>query len=305
MGAGSSHHLTPHLEATGYVSASVDQILESTRAVKAPSAPMCQLLEVLHNPNHTSPDLAGLVKLDPELAASTLRIANSAALRTRAGSVASIDRAIVLMGESALVQLITARMMDSMRVEAVAGYETDGRRLWEASVCTAFAGDDCAGRSGVAPPSIAYTAGLLLDIGKIGLGPYLATRLDEVVEEARAAADGGRTFDEAEHAVLGIDHGAVGAYMAQTWGFPAALCAAIRHHHRPADATEHQALVYVSHLADRIAIMAGPGNAVDAFLYRLDEAWTTYVPLETADLESMAAEAHEATATMIKACART
>ncbi len=258
---------------------------------------MCRLLEVLHDPQHGPGDIVKLVKLDVSLAASTLRLANSAAYVSRGGPVASIDRAIVLMGEAAIVRLVTARMMDCLRIESLPGYQTDGAVLFERSIRTAFAGEACAVRTAITTPPIGYTAGLLLDIGKIGLGPYLAIKLEEVLEEV---GDAEKPFDEAERAVLGIDHAVVGAHMAQTWGIPAPICAAIRYHHRPTLADDHKPLVYMEHVADMIA---GPTDAVDAYYYRPAADWPDHVPLQEQELELVAIDVAAATQQLVDAMA--
>ena len=79
-------------------------------------------------------------------------------------------------------------------------------------------------------PSIAETAALLHDIGKLIVSRYLKADVKELVSHARTR---GITFVEAEREVLGVDHAEVGAAMAEHWRFPPLITDAIRRHHSP------------------------------------------------------------------------
>ena len=105
----------------------------------------------------------------------------------------------------------------------------------------------------------AYTAGLLHDIGKLVLDEHIESRVGAIAEMAR---DESISFAEAERRLMGMDHGEVGAILAEKWGLPDFLADAIRsHHHAPSgrDSEETAGLVAVCMLANRLARTLGTG----------------------------------------------
>ena len=60
-------------------------------------------------------------------------------------------------------------------------------------------------------------------------------------------------MSDVESAVLGLDHGEIGAHLAQRWGLPEALRDAIGYHHDPQSAPTHKQLAALIGLADVLA----------------------------------------------------
>jgi hypothetical protein len=76
----------------------------------------------------------------------------------------------------------------------------------------------------------AYTAGLLHNIGALGLFVAHPKIYTEVVEEA----DGATLLDR-ERAAFGLDHCEAGEWLTAKWGLPAELRLAASGHHAPPD----------------------------------------------------------------------
>jgi putative nucleotidyltransferase with HDIG domain len=119
--------------------------------------------------------------------------------------------------------------------------------LYHHAIGTAIIAEKIADYTGSAKPGLAYTAGLLHDIGKVVL--------DQAIDSAyplfyRRLMEGEHNFSEAENEILGVDHTQVGENLARRWSFPESLCDVIRHHHRPEKATRHRELAHVVYLAD-------------------------------------------------------
>jgi len=116
---------------------------------------------------------------------------------------------------------------------------------------------------------LAYTAGLLHDIGKIVLSDFF-----ENEEFAAKVEDGAMDNDDflgSEERLFGINHAQVGARIAESWNLPQPLQVAILHHHQPSAAPdEFQELCLAVHLGDVFSMLAGVGAGMDSSRYTLD-----------------------------------
>lgn len=74
----------------------------------------------------------------------------------------------------------------------------------------------------------------------------------------RLSAERGRPLHEMEVQVVGVDHGVVGALLAQRWTFPVELVESIRDHHNP---RAQSALLDCLRTADQIVRLRGIGDS--------------------------------------------
>lgn len=165
-----------------------------------------------------------LFKADPTLAAELLLSANSAEFGLRA-RVGTIQHAVAILGLERVRSLVVTIAMHL--------YMRQGPRhshmqaVWAHCLATAVIAEEIA-RVSRLPQALLYTAGLMHDVGRLGL---LMTSTDKYsrlfsvpfldVEEANAVEIG----------VLGLDHCEAGVVLAQTWGLPEVLQKCIRCHH--------------------------------------------------------------------------
>ena len=130
---------------------------------------------------------------------------------------------------------------------------------------------------------MAFTSGLLHDIGKAILSDFLKEGMNSIL---MALGEGRiKDFISAEQEQLGINHCAVGFELAQYWGLPEPLPSVIRYHHDPAAAEPGvRTLVYTIHLADMVAMMGGTGTGADTMRYGLDPQYPQYIALSSQKL---------------------
>src|SRR5262249_54904899 len=129
------------------------------------------------------------------------------------------------------------------------GYGLGPGDLWEHSVATGVGARALAERSGF-HENVAFTAGLLHDIGKLVLSGSFVGAYAQILKET---SENGRSLLETERLLLGLDHAEAGGRILQEWNFPETLIGAVWHHHVPTENGRHQKLASCVHIADLIA----------------------------------------------------
>jgi putative nucleotidyltransferase with HDIG domain len=196
--------------------------------------------------------LVELVRCENSLAAKCLQMANSA-MFARSTPVSSIRGAVIALGVQRLrTILLSACMVDMFRSRAG---ELDATILWEHSFACALVSQQFARKIHYHDPEKAYLSGLLHDIGLILELVIYPKELQKVFELSRTKS---LPIQEAEQAVLGFDHGAIGAIVAEEWHLPAQVAEVIRFHHSK-EFAEDQDLAAMVHLCDTLCQLGGLG----------------------------------------------
>lgn len=250
------------------------------------SASASQLLQLTAKPDHELMDVIRLVKTDANLTARVLKVVNSAAFAL-ISSVSSIDRAISYLGERIVVSIAIGDCAGKLFEKELAGYEAAGGDLWKHDLRTAIAAREVVVQSSAEISSdLAFTAGLLHDIGKALISDYLQDSAPEAI--GLITSQDSKDYLEAEEQIVGFDHTQAGYELAKAWQLPEELTEVIRYHHNPAEAAEaHRELVYAVHLGDNIAMMGGFGTGSDSMQYRLDANYSDYFNLSPKTLANI------------------
>jgi len=136
------------------------------------------------------------------------------------------------------------------------------------ALCSAIATEVLAEITERVDPQVAYTAGLVHELGKLALAHSCGTffPLVRACQQQRH-----NTWEQAEKDVLGYEHAEVGARLLRAWRFPELMVAAAEFQHNPTKAPA-AALPLLAHLhAGRyIAASMGPGISEDGFLFQLN-----------------------------------
>jgi HD-like signal output (HDOD) protein len=221
---------------------------------------------VLVSNDSSADEIAEIIKLDPSLASSTLRLANSAFFSGIA--VETISDAVIRLGQRELYRLAALALVS--RWEASSGQGEPGDFCRHA-LCTALAAEVLAETSERVDPQTAYTAGLVCDLGKLAVAHACANFFPAI--RSRCATHGG-TWSQAEQDVLGYTHTEVSARLLTAWSFPPVLTRAAEFCERPMEGPP-DALPLLAHLhaAKYIATSFGPGVAEEGFLFELNTAF--------------------------------
>ena len=225
---------------------------ETAKAKKPPALPKIpafppiaiRLLQVLANENVGISEILEPLRADPAFSAEILRRANSA-LFGFSSQINSLQHALVVLG---LRRVRTLTMTVATGIYLKKALEIEGlRTCWRHTLACALLTEDLA-RASLMHLDVAYTAGLLHDVGRLGLLVAHPAQYSDFLRTAGEKAASPEPFDllDYEKQVFGIDHCEAGNWLAGQWMLPQEFAVVTgRHHDRPSgQETDLLALVY-------------------------------------------------------------
>jgi len=220
-------------------------------ALPPPSPVLHALVAKVSDPRHTTADVVDIIRVDAGLTAVLLQLGNSPFFARSGSRVATVDDAVLRVGETEVIRQIAARLTRWIMTSEGNGDGLARELLWRRSLMAAIAADELAERNGV-NRAIAFTVGLLLDIGTLAIGSMVGARAMEG-NVPESDEDGETRQRMAEGVLLGHSHAEIGAVLTEQWRLPSMISTAIRFHHSPQSAPVPSAIVDICHVADAIA----------------------------------------------------
>jgi len=241
-----------------------------------------QALQRINDPRASAQDVVEIIQYDQGITSQVLKVCNSAYFNLRR-QVHSLKEALVLLGFNTLMQILLNKSFHGVLSRPCQGYDLDTGALWRHSVSCAILTEIIAQRLQRDPDSRLFTAGLLHDMGKVVLSAYVRETFEAIKTLVR---EQGYSFVAAEREILGIDHAELGGLIAEKWGFPPVIIAAVRYHHTPWLCREDSAgLVGLTHLANCMALLTGIGGGSDGLFYAGDPEIMQQYRLREKDVE--------------------
>lgn len=234
-----------------------------------------QLMEAAQDPDVDMNTVAEWISKDPGMTASILKLCNSS-FYGFPKKVSSLNQAVSIFGLNKITQLAIAALSSRYLVGKTGGYDLETGELWKHSIVAASAAEKIAVKCGYGDVGLAFTAGLLQDVGKIIIHEYVGEKLQEITDLAEKDKRG---FLAAEKQMLGFSHADAGALLMERWNFPAALVDSVRHHHESSKAEVDITLARISQLADATTMIMGLGLGADGLCYNLPEEILTALGL--------------------------
>lgn len=224
----------------------LDTALDGCVAAKALELPVFpkavrEVVAIVDREDVDARQLADVIRRDPTLAAHLLRIANSPLFASRA-PIVSLQQALARLG-TAQIRQIAVLVACETRAFVLRGRENVGKELLRHAVASAIFAQEIA-RLRRHNVEEAFLAGLLHDVG----APAVHQRIADLENER------GKRYPDADVA-RAVDrlHGAIGREIAERWGLPPRLCAAIGDHHGVVtEGSGHEALRATVQLADAL-----------------------------------------------------
>ena len=228
-----------------------------------------ELLSRLKDPDSSAQDVSALLSQDPTLTAQMLRMVNSAYYGL-SQEVSSLGQATTLLGYRQVRSVVlsaAAKGVFSLKCKSPC-FSQEGFTLH--GIAAAAVARHLARISRAVDPEIAFSLGLLHDIGKLVIDQLAPHHYTAIVETAKADES---TFVDAEEK-LGIPgHCEVGAVLARKWRMPPLLAEGIRHHHCADLAAGHR-LTPIMLITDHICKIKHAGAPDDFTEARLNsDAW--------------------------------
>lgn len=241
----------------------------------------------MNSPSLDYEKLEEAVRYDPGLTANILRLANSALFGVKR-PVDSLHMAFVVLGEKKLFELVMAHISLRMFDVELQGYQHERQDFMRHSVWVGIAAEQFAQTLGIKTEETLFTAGLLHDIGKLVLDPFLLQEPEEM--QASDVESTSESFDKREERVLGINHNEAGAILLEHWNLPSEIYAAVRFHHAPDCATAHKQLIEIVHVSDMLAYAQSVGTGVKGVHYDLSEEALVHLNLQAETVEYVASQ---------------
>lgn len=188
-----------------------------------------ELQRTAANPDKSITDIGFIIEQDPALSIRLLKIVNSPFFGFP-GQIASIKRAITIIGVQELQNLILATVVID-KFSSLPGGLLSMHDFWARSLrCALISKELCIYGNNKDDIDSMFICGLLHDIGQLVFYrriPVLAREIGLLVES------NGIDEIQAENNILGFDHYQTGAELARLWGLPEIIIETIdQHNHR-------------------------------------------------------------------------
>jgi len=228
-----------------------------------------KVAKMLDDFNVNIKELSKIIGVDQSFTVQLLKLCNSAQYGF-SRKIVTVNDAITRLGFKTLKSLVFVVVSKSSFNKPIEGYNLEKGELWRNSIACAVYSKYLAEISGYKDPELAFTSGLLRDIGKLIIHEYIKDEYNNIVNLVNSENIG---FSEAEEKILGYNHSQVGSKIASKWNFPKTLEETIEFHHNPNDTNRtylDNHLVNIVHIADSIAMMLGMGIGNDGMMHHFN-----------------------------------
>jgi putative nucleotidyltransferase with HDIG domain len=261
-----------------------------------PPFPKCvqRVMTMLRDPRIHLSKVAEVVSLDQGFAGKVLKMANSAyfGLPRR---VHNVTEALVLLGFANVRDVLISASAGPVLFDGVKCYGLGVGRLWEHSVGSAYATQMLSRKADVRVYGMAFSAGLLHDVGKAAIDKVLdAGASADMLELIRSKGE-----TEAEIEIIGVTHARIGKEICHRWNLPPEIADAIGDHHNPESSGSRSKLVCIIAAANHyVKLLLGGHDRITAADFRAAPTGT-YTPDEASlgrlaeDLPAIIASSHE------------
>ena len=207
----------------------LNQVLRRVDEISTLPRVAMRVVEVAGDPLSGAADLKAVLEGDPVLSARLLKCVNSSAFPVR-DRISNLQQAVAYLGVKQVRNLALTSSVSQLfaKERAIGSYRRS--HLWRHMVSVGLYARLLAKSVGFPNFEDVFLAGLMHDIGIILEDQFAHDRFRLMVCQSAKTY---RPLTEDEREYFEFDHTTLGAEVAQRWGFPTAVEAAIRNHHDP------------------------------------------------------------------------
>ncbi len=260
-------------------------ILKHAEDIRPSSKVAIRALQLINSEYTAITELEQFVLQDQVLAANILKEANSAYYGL-SKQVRTISQAIAYLGMKAFKKIVMNTCLADLYQCSIITYDMEEGVLFHHSVACARISETIAKVTGCMEPETAYLAGLLHDIGKIVIERHGTDLFLQITSRVLLQ---NTSFVKAEKDVCGLDHAAIGQYIAHNWRLSAELEDAIAFHHEPEKMDIISPLPCIVHIANHICNITGIGISNDSMANGLSETAIIALNLNAQAIEDILA----------------
>jgi putative nucleotidyltransferase with HDIG domain len=226
-------------------------IVEGIESLPTLPESVARLSVLLQDDKATAADFERAVRTDPVITANLLRAANSV-FSQGIEPTTSVSQAVARIGLRRVFEVAFGSAFRRTIPARIPGYGLTAPVFWLHCTATAVYAEALVRELNLPCSEMAFTAGLLHDVGKLVIGGFL----EEMMPESNWWTFG--TAEE-ERRLLGSNHCDVGREIAIRWHLPLPVVHACRWHHEPAATPDDvdSDLMAVVHAADFLSTKAG------------------------------------------------
>ncbi len=210
---------------------------------------IAEIIRIINDPSSTAKNLQHIIEHDPPLMGKILRIANSVFYSPRK-PITDIQKAVIWLGYDKLKQLALTQKAGEMFFKTTIGLNFSNLELWRHSIAVAQALELIYKELLGVKNDMAYTTGLLHQIGLIALQQAAPDKFETILETALQAEV---NLYQTERHFLKFDHGELGMHLMQAWNIPNEIAIAVGYHHFPLSSPKlYQDQVQLLYMADYV-----------------------------------------------------
>lgn len=228
------------------------------------------LSDTLVSPNANAADIAHLIASDQSASFKVLKVVNSPIYHL-SSRVESISLAVLHLGFNEVRNIILALSVINLfsKKKLITSFRPVD--FWKHSIGVGVVTRYIGNALQVPRPENYFLSGIMHDIGKLVLFENFSDQYENVLQYAE---DRKCLIIDAEREMLGIDHTAAGAILAEKWKLPESVCRVIRGHHDCSFNEEKDILIAATHISDVTARILEFGYAGDDFVHKPNpKAW--------------------------------
>ena len=223
-----------------------------------------KILRLLGEDEYNIKKIAYEVRKDQVISAKIIQLCNSSFFSMRR-KIESIDDAIIILGLNQLIKIVITSSISKYYSQSSSGYSLCKGGLFHQAIGSASIAEAIAIKTKKISSGVAYTAGLIHDIGIAVLDQYVKDAKPFFYRELERDS----CILSMEKNLFGITHVEVGEKLAIKWNFTELLTDSIKFHHSPEKAVKNRDIVNILYVADLImtkfnaAISIGEVNTED------------------------------------------